>query len=323
MNDIDILAQLVARCYGAAEVRLHPMHQFEVEGRGIYRIAHAAGQPWLLRAYQREAQTDSWLAERSAILLFLEQTNYPAPRLICTLDHGLVGRDDGWAALMVTFIEGEMAGGSLQDFCDIGSALARLHRLAPTLDPPAFLPVPPSRWQPPSKIVSWISQLIAVAGDIPPELQRLYDFSLATLRRVLAWPNLPATILHTDCWANNAIRTPDGQLMLVDWDGAGWGPAILDLGYLLVACHAFLPEWPQIIPSAERIGAVIAGYQHERAITPIEYDLLSDAVCFAEAFRAAQWLAEALPGNWREHRGLLRFHARYAVTTEIARLALH
>jgi Ser/Thr protein kinase RdoA (MazF antagonist) len=322
MNDIDILAQLVARCYGLAEVRLHPVHQFAVAGRGVYRIEHAASERWLLRAYRQEAQADSWLAERATTLLYLEQVNYPAPRLICTLDCDLMGRYDGWAALMVTFIEGEMAGGSLQDFCDIGAALGRLHRLAPTQGSPAS-PVPPSRWQPPGKIASWIDQLLAVADYIPPELQRLYDFSLATLRRVLAWPNLPATILHTDCWANNAIRTPDGQLVLVDWDGAGWGSAILDLGYLLVACHASLPEWPQIIPSAERIGAVMAGYQQQRAITPVEYDLLNDAVCFAEAFRAAQWLAEALPGNWREHRGLLRFHARYAVTTEITRLALH
>jgi thiamine kinase-like enzyme len=139
---------------------------------------------------------------------------------------------------------------------------------------------------------------------------------------VLAWPNLPATILHTDCWANNAIRTPVGQMVLIDWDGAGLGPAILDLGYLLVACHAFLPEWPQISPSVERIAAVMAGYQKERTITAMEYELLYDASCFAEAFRAAQWLPEALSGDWREHPGLLRFHARYAVTPEIACLAL-
>jgi Ser/Thr protein kinase RdoA (MazF antagonist) len=224
---------------------------------------------------------------------------------------------------MLTFIEGEMAVGSLQDFYDIASTLGRLHRLTPTLDPPASPPVPPSRWQPPSKIAGWIDQINAVADSIPPELQGLYDFSLATLRRVLAWPNLPATILHTDCWANNAIRTPAGQMVLIDWDGAGWGPAILDLGYLLVACHAFLPEWPQITPSPERIEAVMAGYQQQRAITLLERDLLHDAICFAEAFRAAQWLAEALPGEWREHRGLHRFHARYPVTHEIARLALH
>jgi Ser/Thr protein kinase RdoA (MazF antagonist) len=323
VNDIEILARLVDRRYGAINARLTPVHQFTMAGRGVYKIERAVGQPWLLRAYRREAQTDSRLAERSASLLFLEQANYPAPNLIRTLDHGLVGSDGGWAAIVVTFIEGKMAGSSLQDFYDIGTALGRLHRLAPTLGSPASLPVPPSRWQPASKIASWIDQLTAVADDVPPELQRLYDFSLATLRRVLAWPDLPATILHTDCWANNAIRTPDGQLVLVDWDGAGWGPAILDLGYLLVACHASLPEWPQIIPSAERIGAVMAGYQQQRAITPVEYDLLNDAVCFAEAFRAVQWLAEALPGNWREHRGLLRFHARYAVTTEITRLALH
>ena len=85
--------------------------------------------------------------------------------------------------------------------------------------------------------------------------------------------------------------------MLVDWDGAGLGPPLLDLGYLLVACHAFLPEWPQIRPNRDRIHAVLDGYSAVRPLPDGERERLADAVGFAEAFRMAQVLPTAVGGQ--------------------------
>jgi thiamine kinase-like enzyme len=182
-------------------------------------------------------------------------------------------------------------------------------------------PVPPDRWQPTSLISGWIKDLTRIADQVPPDLQGVYTFSLETLSRIEQWADVPMAVTHTDCWANNAIRTPGGQMVLIDWDGAGLGPAILDVGYLLVACHAFLPEWPQIIPSRERIAAVLNGYTQQRAITSAERVVLVDSIRFAEAFRAAQWMPEGMKGNWRENARFLKFLNRYPVADEIAQIA--
>lgn len=248
----------------------------------------------------------------------LAGVNYPAPRVICTTEGALIGRCHDWSALLLTFVPGHIADNSPADFHAIGAALGRLHRVDVRRAAVATPAVPPARWHPTSMISGWIEGLVAVGGQIPHELQGIYQFSLATLQRVVRWDAPPLAILHADPWANNAIRTPEGEMVLVDWDGAGLGPATLDLGYLLVACHAGLPDWPQITPHAERIAAVLAGYCQERTLTPAEFANLPDAIRFAEAFRAAQWLPTGVHGPWQANARQLKFLFRYPVTDAIA-----
>lgn len=320
MDDLAQLMQMVTQAYGVTSATLRPMHRFQIDGRGIYRVDSTGGPPYLLRAYRQDETKAAWLAGRAASLLFLEQAGYPAPRVVRTLNGELVGRFQGWAGLLLTFVEGTTASDSLADYHAIGATLGRLHQLDPRQAATATPPIPPSRWQPASKISQWIADLTAIAGQIPPELRGLYRFSLETLQRVAGWSELPLTVLHTDCWAHNAIRTPGGEIILIDWDGAGLGPAVLDLGYLLVACHAFLPEWPHIVPHGGRISAVMEGYLQQRPLTEVECAVLPDALRFTEAFRAAQWLPTGLQGDWRADTRLRKFLDRYPVTDAIADL---
>ena len=320
MDSIELLSDLVANQYGAHPVQLEPLHRFASAERGIFRVERAAQPPWLLRAYRQEPGEDRWLVQRAATLLYLEQRGYPAPRLVHTRQGEMVGRQHGWATLMLTFVKGtvdEQTGA----FDAIGAALARLHTVDVRTATSTTPPVPFARWQPQQQIFDWIAALHALAGQIPAELDGVYRFTLESLQRVVQWPPLPAAILHTDCWVQNAVQTIEGEIVLIDWDGAGLGPPLLDLGYLLVACHAFLPGWPQFRPNRNRIHAVLAGYSAVRPLTASEREHLADAVGFAEAFRMAQVLPAALAGDWRQQRNLTRFYARYPVTTEIARLA--
>jgi Ser/Thr protein kinase RdoA (MazF antagonist) len=296
MPVVELLTQLVGNAYGVAEVQLQPLHQFAADERGVYRVDRVGKPPWLLRAYRQAEQEDHWLAERAATLLWLARAGYPAPRVIRTYQGELVGRYAvrtyqgelvgryaGWSVLLLTFIEGTVASGSAADFYAIGDALGHLHQVDVQGAAAATPPVPYARWQPPSTISTLLAGLVAIVDQIPSELQGLYAFCLATLQRVEQWPVLPMAILHTDGWAQNAIRTPDGATVLIDWDGAGLGPAVLDLGYALVVCHAFLPEWPHIVPSIERISALLDGYCAQRTLTQPERAVLSDAIACAEA----------------------------------------
>lgn len=321
MNDTELLTRLVAHQYDAQAVTLQPIHQFVVEGRGIYRVERAGKPPWLLRAF-RHAGADfvKQLVNSAAALCFLEQQGYPAPSLIRTTAGALVGRYQDWSALMVTFVEGVMAQSTLENWGRLGALLGQLHNLDVASAPAARPPVRGSRFQPGGVISELLERLRAIARQVPAELQTLYDVCMDLCQRVDQWRHAPLALLHTDCWLNNAIQTPQGELVLVDWDGAGLGPAALDLGYLLVACHCYLPEWPQLAPNADYIGAVVDGYCRQRRLTPAELELLPDAVRFSIIYHDARDFPQMIQDERLKARNLERFYVRYPAAEEIAYL---
>ena len=69
------------------------------------------------------------------------------------------------------------------------------------------------------------------------------------------------------------VQTVDDQLVLIDWDTAGTGPAVLDLGDVLLGCHIPLaaPYSSHLQPDQARIQAVVDGYRskgYERSARP-------------------------------------------------------
>jgi Ser/Thr protein kinase RdoA (MazF antagonist) len=319
MSETDQLNELVEDQYNTPAVTLRPVHQFVVEGRGVYRVAREGQPAWLLRAFHHAGPDPiAWLANSAATLLFLEQQGYPAPKVVRTVKGTLIGRYQGWSSLMLTFIEGVMAENILENLRLLGALLARLHNL--DVSKAAAVPsVQGSRFQPDGEVMSLLDRLETIKTEVPPELQPFYDVCLEMFQRVSQWRNLPTTILHTDCWIHNAIQTPGGQLVLVDWDGAGLGPAVLDVAYLLVACHIGLPTWPRLIPNEERIKAVVAGYCQERMLTPKELEHLLEAVRFTIIYHDARDFSQMLQDETLKARNLQRFQVRYPAAEEIAR----
>jgi Ser/Thr protein kinase RdoA (MazF antagonist) len=221
---------------------------------------------------------------------------------------------------MVTFVEGAMAKNTLENWGRLGAMLGQLHSLDVAGAMAVTPPVQGSRFQPGGAISDLLERLRAIAGQVPAELQTLYDVCVDICHRVDRWRHGPTAILHTDCWLNNAIQTPQGELVMVDWDGAGLGPAVLDIGYLLVACHCYLPEWPRLAPNADYIGAVVEGYCQRRKLTPAEVELLPDAVRLSIIYHDARDFSQMLHDERLKNRNLERFHVRYPAAEEIAYL---
>ncbi|HRW10698.1 MAG TPA: phosphotransferase [Caldilineaceae bacterium] len=310
MTDLADLRVLLHHEYGLDQATLSPLHPVAQVGRGLYRVDLPGRGTWVLRAYPQERNALPQLASSAAVLHSLAQVNFPAPRVQRTVDDEFVGYHQGWSALLVTYIPGEPATGTIEEYRTLGTLIAQLHCLDLPTSPSGQTELPPCRWQPMQKVREWLSTLEHVQSQLPQELHGLYVFSVDILSQVLQWPTLPIALLHADPNHFNAIRTAAQELTLIDWDLAGYGPPILDLGYLLLTAHATLPAWPAVDANHVLIEAIMAGYWKVRPLTSEEGRGLPIATCFNDAVWAAQALPQVVGRNWRENRTLSRFGAR-------------
>ena len=85
------------------------------------------------------------------------------------------------------------------------------------------------------------------------------------------------SVIHTDLSLPNAIRRPDGLMALIDWDDAGLGPTILDLGFPLL-CYFVCVE--DLNFERGRARAFFGTYFSRRSLPEWEKDLIFDAGLF-------------------------------------------
>jgi Ser/Thr protein kinase RdoA (MazF antagonist) len=196
----------------------------------------------------------TWLHTRAALLTWLEHQHYPAPRLIRTRQGQAIVMHQGWGILMTTFIEGTTAAPEPHTVELLGAALGQLHVLpAPRLTPPKLL-VSHSWWNQHQAIAAAVERLARLAQIAPSQWQELLAALRTTLCTLEHAADLPHGVIHADCWIGNAIRSAEGDMVLIDWEFAGVGPLILDLAGLLSNCHLDLPSAQ---PSQERISAIM------------------------------------------------------------------
>ncbi len=311
---------LLEQLYAESHVRLHSLSQYEFVWRGIFRVELANRENWVLRAVRQDGDT-SWLLKPAATLLFLEQQGYPAPRVVSTRIGELVGAQDGWWTFVTTFVEGNLLDNTPETLRALASTTAKLHILS--LDA-AIAVVPPiqASWKHPQEAIrECLQQVASVSDRIPDELQSFCDDVRATLGRFQQAADLPMTVIHGDCWSGNAVRTIDNQIVLIDWDGSGFGLPIIDLGTLLLTCHFDQPPLSRIKPDIAAISAIIEGYCEQRTLTTSELDILTDAVRFNSAFHFARNAQAMVHEGWPEDVGLKKLRLRYDGADEIALVA--
>ncbi|GHO46778.1 phosphotransferase enzyme family protein [Ktedonospora formicarum] len=313
------LAHLIADNYHfSGEITLHHVAHYWFEDRGIYRIEVGKNEAYLLRAFRRDVA--HWLLGQAQLLTYLNQNNYRAPRLLLTRQGETIARHGIWMGLLMTYVEGEMADFSPETLEKLGEQIGLLHTLRILPD----VQLPSSRLDPHLIEPYHIELLGSSLPKLPQELATIGSELLTTLEHIQQARCLPHGLLHGDCWPHNAVLTDGETLTMIDWDGAGAGPLLLDLGYLLMCCHLGKPQLPQMQADKELIQAVMRGYRRRRDLTELEFVYLLDAIRYDLARRAAvdDIFASITPQNpWQKNLWLQKTRARFEISTEIARLA--
>jgi methyltransferase (TIGR00027 family) len=272
---------------------------------GVYRVGRRDGPDWVARVFAADRPVAA--AEGDAALLRrLEQQEFPAER--CAAQEPVFVHE-GQGVLVTRYVAGTRADGSRRTFGQLGDLLGRLD----------LLPGDDARdgggWHhlvhqgsPAAEIAAARSGLEASASGLPADQRPLVAKLLAELDRADSCADLPQALIHPDFVPANAIRTPDGSLVLVDWTGAGRGPRLYPLAFLLWAAGCAGPS---------RLDAVVAGYREHLTPGGDEIGRLAGAI-WARPLILACWMV--LAGR----KGLAETVAELASDRELAeRFAAH
>lgn len=256
-----------------------------------------------------------WLKRHALVLNALAGLNYPVPHVLRARTGESVVRSGSWSFLMTTFITGKVSQFIPESLTQVGALLARLH-----LFPLDALPSWPAWWNTAYALPHAIQELEHVASTIPSAYHPFYqecDTTLHAMFHVL--PTLPDAFIHGDCWMQNAVVTRAG-IVLIDWESAGRGAAVLDLADFLLRSQCGTHGAPPNRLHEQHLTAAVSGYARHRLPSEPELDLLVDATRFSVAWRAAWLFAQMETQGWtpRLEQGITRVQATYAIAEPTA-----
>ncbi len=123
--------------------------------------------------------------------------------------------------------------------------------------------------------------LFTVASEMPKfaKTAAKLPFGKEYMKLVKLLPSfsgLSTAFIHTDIGPHNAVQRPDGVIVLTDWDDAGVGTTILDLGFPLI-CHFVTHE---LEFEKENAAAFYKSYFAKSKLASKEKALIFDAGLF-------------------------------------------
>jgi Ser/Thr protein kinase RdoA (MazF antagonist) len=282
---------VLARAYGVSDVTLHRL----VEGKLVYRVTRPGGPPWVLRA-------GAGALRYAAALYYLQQRGVATTRLVPTREGALVAQLEAEGTdhpahpvVVTTFVPGETPAFRPPSLRRVGEALGRLHAMGvagpvpacASGGPEALPALPRAGMLPRNELAFARACLQRVAGRVPAAHSARYEALWAACDALDLCEDLPTVFLHGDCHPWNSVLTPEGEAVLIDWDSAGPGPAVIDVGFLLLSCDTGGLTGPVVAPDPARMAAVVAGYRQYHTLTAAELDRLADAVRFRTLVGAA------------------------------------
>jgi Ser/Thr protein kinase RdoA (MazF antagonist) len=264
--------------------------------KDVFRVQRAAAPDWMLRIYPvtDPAPVHDPVYTLAQLLVFLEQQQYPAERVVRTITGALTTRIGAWHVLVTTYLgsplqawqpastsetapsptHADAAKRDPQLLSSIGALLGRLHALD-TTGPDAELIRAPGLQA--ASELAWASgQLAQIQGGVPAHLQEELVRLNRRMQQIRSFDACPQTIIHGDGHLGNVVITPANDYVFIDWEAAGRGAAVTDLGQLLSASV----EPSDTILHVAGIQAIIDGYCAYRKVSSIERDLLPDALRF-------------------------------------------
>ena len=208
--------------------------------------------------------TDQWrsnniAARHTFIFDFFRKKNFDhAPEILKTKTGQNFQNINGYYAYILTFLPGREPAPTADFYRRIGTIIGRLHMLSDYPYPYLF------------SVNDVLPEFFELAENLP--------FGEEYIQLVNMLPNFdhfPKSLIHGEV-IGNAIQTQDGNLVILDWDEAGLGPRILDLGHPLI--QVFVSE--NLDFDQEGAHAFYQGYLANIKLSQEELDFIFEAGLF-------------------------------------------
>jgi len=204
-----------------------------------------------------------------SILSYLEEKQFPTTRVIAAKSGAPCLEHDGKPVYLKRYIEGEVVNPlNPEQAGEVGTALARLHAIVPH----ASLP---NRF---SYGVETFAELEEQAAD-----HDFFSWLFQQRPQILdACPDtLPRGFLHGDLFYDNMLFADGSLKAVLDFEEACAYYFVFDIGMTAIGCCVVDGRL-----SLELTAAMVAGYQQERTLEPVERTLLQRHVGYSAAATA-------------------------------------
>ncbi|MGX7681797.1 phosphotransferase enzyme family protein [Jatrophihabitans sp. DSM 45814] len=232
---------------------------------GVFRVDFNNGLTWVARAFA--ARQTAEVERDAAVLRALEASGFPAER--CAHDDP-VSEHEGVPVLVTRWVEGVPADGRGRTFAILGVLLGRLnsHRAESMRSGGAWHHLS-ATGGPREEIDAAIAVLESAEGRVPPEQHHLYDETREALEYLDDCHDLPHAFVHPDFVPANALATPDGGRVIIDWAGTGNGPRLWPLAFLL---------WAGGVRDLRLVDAAFSRYTRHISLEPEELERLAAVI---------------------------------------------
>jgi Ser/Thr protein kinase RdoA (MazF antagonist) len=257
---IDGLAGHLEDRYGVGVSEIVPLDL------GVARVDRRDGSRWVARVFTADRPL-AGAQEDAAILQALERAGFPAER--CA-DSDPVSELAGQGVLVTEFLEdhGPLPPGRAAAV--LGALLGGLHAH------PATTLRPGGSWHHVVLAGGPREELAATAELLDEHASRVGLRELARFERLRDeiaqaddCADLPHAFVHPDFVLANAVSTAESKLAIVDWAGAGRGPRLWSIGFLLWAAGA---------RDLRLIDLVVSRYRRNVELEPTELERLEGAI---------------------------------------------
>ncbi len=166
----------------------------------------------------------------------------------------------------------------------VGELVGHLHVLAI----PRQLEASFARLEPRRTLEGVRDELAQAGTEVPASYRAQMEVFCETALELDDFPSVPRSLIHTDLAWSNIIELDEGHVALIDFEGAGVGPPIIDL----VEVTTYLTLGPSGSGSLreEQAQAFYDGYRKQRRLTAEELDAFPEAHLFHQVYHLANAL---------------------------------
>lgn len=216
---------------------------------GVFRVDRRDGPSWVARVFPARREVADVEAE-AELLGALEQASFPAER--CAHEEP-VSRWGQPTVLVTGFVTPAAPLGPERGAALLGAMLGALHSRPGTRFRPGGAWHHLSFTGGPREEIAAAGELLDDAvAHVPARQLAMFDRLREAVERADDCDDLPHALVHPDFALANAIPTPDERLVIVDWTGAGRGPRLWSLAFLLWATGVRHPRLVDLAVSRYR-----------------------------------------------------------------------